>query len=564
MKKNIRQHNWVLTSLIIPSLLVGLGLNAHAKDAKLFRTKGVVEIRTASNSPWVKAERGQNLLPGTEIRTKGGSTAHIRTSNRHQLRLSSDTIIKLENLKQDKTIIKVFIGRMRSIVRKLRAKAQFKVKTPLAVASVRGTKFDTIVESDDKSGFEVLKGVVGVNDLQGIGQEVRVLGGQSTTVLRGKAPSAPAEFRQRNRRTDSKTLKFRQMVRLEARREIAYQRFKEFLQKDVAHEQRIAEYQDGKTIIDAFGMRVRIEEYIVRPNPRQFSFVTINTRENTVAFSRYDAFSKHELPPKLNDINSLFSRSGDGTGTDKPSNYIIQQKWFVSNGADLYREWTEGGDMVWFADRALWKVVWLDWYVEIKGGNEENFLLLSHWRPHPQFRTGTKSVPDGTENVLIDGVRDIPVGYKLFDQDNSGQIGDVRPIDTATFEARLPDSAIFNNPKYQNSEGYTRSSHAEFDGVPFSILPNTDAQISAILNAKKVTAFHNYTGPQGQAITTLQSDQYTVDDLGTKLSLADRRTLGLTLNSVNFEYVLTSPLFGSKIDLVLTPRIFQNAGLVSE
>ncbi len=533
--------------------------------AKISHLSGDVQVRSGEKAKWEAAKPDQIVRPGSQLKTSSQSSVNLQTKEKHRVHLSPKTTILVEETSSEKTIFKVLLGRLRSYVRPLKKNQQFRIKSPVAVASVRGTEFDTIVEENDKTTFEVTEGVVNVSDLENIGAEVTLFKNQRTSIMRGHAPLPPENLKgdkgdQRgDLRQNQDVQKVKEMARFEARREMGLQQFKEHLQADVSREQRMAQYQDGKTVIDAFGMRVRMEEYIVRPEPKQFSFVTINTRLDNVSYSRYDAWALADLPAKIVDINPLFQQHG--TANNKPINYIVQQKWFISNGGDIYREWSEAGDMIFFNTLNLWQVVYDHWYVELKGRDAANFRLVSHWVPSSGYKSGT--VPTIPSTYYSNGALDTPLGYDNFVMiGNSGFIGDNRPIDAVAFGTRLLNSNIFGSSIYQHSEGYARSSYAELDGVRFSDIPNA-LKLSALLNAKKVSAVHTYLAPTGNStVTTLRVDQYNIDDNGARLSLSDRAARNLSPDSINFESVASSPDFSSKIDLVVSPRIFRQAGLI--
>lgn len=68
--------------------------------------------------------------------------------------------------------------------------------------------------------------------------------------------------------------------RLEFRAEVFADMIRENYQSALTNEERIGEYQLEKTIVDVHGQRVRIEEYLLRPEPSQIKFLTLNTRAN--------------------------------------------------------------------------------------------------------------------------------------------------------------------------------------------------------------------------------------------------------------------------------------------
>src|SRR6185295_5739837 len=67
--------------------------------------------------------------------------------------------------------------------------------------------------------------------------------------------------------------------------EVGLGQSKEQVLAAAAEEIKLAEYQAGKAMIDVFGDRVRLEQYILRPQPDQFKLVVLNERE-----SRFDYF----------------------------------------------------------------------------------------------------------------------------------------------------------------------------------------------------------------------------------------------------------------------------------
>ena len=69
------------------------------------------------------------------------------------------------------------------------------------------------------------------------------------------------------------------------RREMSLDMSKEEVLAAAAREIKLAEFQQGKVLMDVFGQRVRLEEYIIRPRADQFKLVVLNERQ-----SRFDYF----------------------------------------------------------------------------------------------------------------------------------------------------------------------------------------------------------------------------------------------------------------------------------
>ncbi|MBK8650123.1 MAG: FecR domain-containing protein [Elusimicrobia bacterium] len=109
------------------------------------------------------------------VRTKGGHTVYVQPKT---------TIESVSENGKD-TQFKVLVGRIRAFVQKLRPANKFEVRTPVAVAAVRGTTFDMDVSEDTSSRLSVLEGAVNYRDLAGLAKEIEVLKGQTVLIPRG-------------------------------------------------------------------------------------------------------------------------------------------------------------------------------------------------------------------------------------------------------------------------------------------------------------------------------------------------------------------------------------------
>src|SRR5262249_37236528 len=148
-------------------------------------------------------------------------------------------------------------GRVLSQVQKLKPTEKFSVQTPTAVCAVRGTEFETMT-GDKGTYVAVTHGVVGVA-IPGANEEVKVLAGQMTSVHNGiieRPRPIPHDKRVRATETALQHL---------ARHEVGLDMTRAQVIASAAMERRLADYQEGKSLIDVNGQRVRIQEYIVRP-----------------------------------------------------------------------------------------------------------------------------------------------------------------------------------------------------------------------------------------------------------------------------------------------------------
>jgi hypothetical protein len=107
--------------------------------ARVISTVGDVEVRLGEGGLWQKAQVGQILKPGSEVRTKenGGGVLSIRGES---VTISSNTQLRilLDERKAGFNTIDLKSGKIYGNVRKDGGKNRFEVRTPLGVAGIRG------------------------------------------------------------------------------------------------------------------------------------------------------------------------------------------------------------------------------------------------------------------------------------------------------------------------------------------------------------------------------------------------------------------------------------------
>jgi hypothetical protein len=445
----------------------------------------------------------------------------------------------IESVSEDgkDTQFKVLVGRIRAFVQKLRPANKFEVRTPVAAAAVRGTVFDMEVGEDTSSRLSVLEGAVAYRDLAGLAKEIEVLKGQTMLIPRGQAPRPPEPM---PKDLMQGAVGHRERVRREIFVEKRQDDRREGFQEEAADGQKEEQYQLGRAAVDAFGRRVRIEEFIVRPAPESYAYVVVNHREGRTDFSRLDVVANAALPPSLEGLN-LYSQAGNGTMTY----YAKSTHYMASNGLDYYREWRADGAPVSFFTPGrgnFSEVVFNHWFAEVKGAGKEP-VLLSHWVPDASFRNGTNYEATKTrdqDDKTMSGALDNPWGYKNYISPAAvaPDIGDNRPVDVLTVDFRLqyfnPDGLVANT--YNISEGYARES----DAVALELFPEK----IIVRNRYRVPG----AGDGGPYIdTNLWVQQYRVAPDGKRVSSFD-------FNDVNFEKIYSSSDFGLRnIDLVYSP-----------
>lgn len=143
-------------------------------------------------------KQGAKIAPGDELRTGKDGYVVIKLADGSTLTLLPGSDMQIEDVRKSslepaagaRFMLKT--GRVEASVAKRSASgARFEVRTPIAVAAVRGTKFRVLTDSElGRLTTEVLDGEVQVNDTGNLGS-VAVTEGYGTRVLAGNAPAPP-------------------------------------------------------------------------------------------------------------------------------------------------------------------------------------------------------------------------------------------------------------------------------------------------------------------------------------------------------------------------------------
>jgi hypothetical protein len=561
-----------------------------AAPAELRSLRGTVEIRKAGSAVWVAVSSGARVGDGDSLRTAENARAEMAMPQGHRLTLRQKTTLRMDSSDPKDTRFSLTVGRVRAFVAKLKKRDKFEMRTPVAVASVRGTVFEMDVREDFTSRLSVLEGDVGYKDLAGLAGEFVVSGGQSVVadaggvgkpetvppdVLLDQEPAEPEktpegekpgekkeekkeekaderkkDIRGRRDKDDPKDKisareEARQEFRVEMEKEINMDAFRDFIQTDVTQELRQNEYQKGTALIDAFGRRVRMEEYIARPAKNQYSFISLNTREDRFDRTQFDVYARDVLPEDLGSVNLFFQ--------EKPMDNWAEKTHYISSNdkGDYYREWRDGGRPVFMRDKNFHQVVFDHWYIEVKGDGEA--VLLSHWVPHSDFINGRFDATSSRDELAFknDGLLDIPSGYNEYG-DTTGYVGDERYVDGFDDKTRMAYFADGDVAKrYRLSEGYSRESRPLYDDV-FTMDPA--AQEKAGKFSREDTYFH----PDNKIF--LRTDTYTLTDEGGRVPLGKLQETGFGPDGLNVQRVFSSSLLPKRsIDV-----IFDNAALLKQ
>jgi uncharacterized repeat protein (TIGR01451 family) len=157
-------------------------------------TGGDVFIQRAGTAELVLATEGTTLQPGDYIRSAVGATAEVTFFEGSTIELKGDTQISLTDISLSDTgsttiHLKQIFGDTVSRVKKLTDSAStFEVESQAAVAAVRGSIMEVIVQADGTTIVENIEGDIRAT-AQGV--EVTIPVGYKVTIVPGQAPGQP-------------------------------------------------------------------------------------------------------------------------------------------------------------------------------------------------------------------------------------------------------------------------------------------------------------------------------------------------------------------------------------
>lgn len=305
---------------------------AQAQQATLSSMQGTVELQPQGTAIWAKIPQPPaQLRDGDQVRTGARSKCGISFPDGSRIELKENASFALGKVDASQSAMEMKLGTMKAWVQKAAAR-EFKVKTPSAVCAVRGTEFSVDVRQDGTTAVELYKGLLGVTDNRG--NELLLQPGQRLEVD-PRQMGAPTNIQEHR---ESKNEGERQ----EIRKEVGLEMTKDEILAAAAQELKLAEYQQGKSLIDVHGDRVRLESYILRPQPDQFKLVVLNEREKRFDYFYYLGTFNTALPTDL----SVALRSLPGCVDATCPYYLTGFERGMSNLTDSLKEIALDGHQV--------------------------------------------------------------------------------------------------------------------------------------------------------------------------------------------------------------------------
>ncbi len=507
-----------------------------------------VDVRREKDGAWKKASKQMNLSTSDKVRTGSRSVARLKLGDGSKVLLLQNSQAEMENLSSVEKTIKLLKGRVRAIVAKIKGGNNFQIKTPIGVASVRGTDFE-VGMSEDGQQMEVAvnEGQVGVGRLGAIASEVLLNPGDS--IKFGLDGEIGNPTKSGGLPLDSNSI----------RQDVMNSRVKDNVVAMAAEESRNADYQTGKSLIDVNGQRVRVEQYIMRPRDDQFKLVVLNERDKRFDYFTYKATVDHPLPE---DLSIALKDIGGKLGSTAPDYYLKEYETLMSNTIDNITDSASNGHLV---------------RIVFDGTNYKLYQQSNADDSSPDRTIEAAALqPDGSYKIY-DPIRDTFSLVSAANHDDAIKIGvldqltgNYRNLESGDiyWKTRFDDYASFVNSTAKMA--YTKKSFtthtvaidldANFTNAPITTASEFPSGVDNLHN--KLSVYYA-DGSKSIYDNYIISDDGDVVPASTLSGFSSSAEYKSKLDLYNYETVVTATeMGGRKIDLVVDPRIGTKSGLI--
>lgn len=511
--------------LVLAFLTLGFAFPAQSALAtSLTKTSGKVFYRESTSATWGEVTQGLVLKSGDQIRTDPGARATISFDDQSRVELGPTSSFTVQEAKPETHTMQLSLGSLRAWVTK-RMNRQFQVRTPTAVCSVRGTEFEVGVNPEGNTNVQMFEGLLGVADLAG--NEILLKENQRVDVT-GKG-LGPVESTGEQSGRDK--------AREAMKREVGLEMSKEEVQAAAAEEIKTAVYKEGKAIIDVTGNRVRIEEYIVRPQANQFKLVVLNDRVDRFDYFYYKGTFAQTLP---DDLSTALRQLPGCIGAPCQFN-LTDYETARSNTIDNMLEIAGGGHQVDVNNNGT----------ACNATFSNCDAVFAAFDPATDKFVAIPVLAPGTNNPALN----TPFYQTLFNTD--------RLTFNGIEHSRWAPSGSAPGGVIRNTFGdVTYTFTTSVQNPPGCGPPDCTYTEDGLLH--QVVYASNATGTIWE-----KYDSYIISDEGKVAQTADfvGATSGTSYKSIllnwNFEMIVTASEFnGRKIDLAVEPKIFIQSGLI--
>jgi len=165
-------RNLIISTAVVALVAIGCGEKkeqASLDSAKFTYVKGDVLV---SGKP---ATLGQTVSKDATIEVKANSMAVLQFSSAASITLKANSVLSIANLSKNDTgkpVIELSQNTGSSFSKIAKGQSEFSIKTPTAVAGVRGTSFELIVGNGKTTQIKLLEGKVQVAKAEATKEEL--------------------------------------------------------------------------------------------------------------------------------------------------------------------------------------------------------------------------------------------------------------------------------------------------------------------------------------------------------------------------------------------------------
>lgn len=184
----------ILAALLIFSVLAVPARAQEEKwDARIAAASGDVSVVPADGSAEVSGEAGMPLEEGDRVVTGEGGSAEVALDGSSLITVRENSDFKLEKTAKGESSFFLSVGSMLAKIQKL-GNQRLRVRTPTAVAAVRGTEFGVEAAGAQSHVGVFDEGKVEVTGDKG-GTPELLISNQETSVAKGAAPEHAAQLK---------------------------------------------------------------------------------------------------------------------------------------------------------------------------------------------------------------------------------------------------------------------------------------------------------------------------------------------------------------------------------
>lgn len=433
---------------------------------------GAVDVRAGAGAEWRPVTGEEVIAAGMEVRTHRESTAQLKFEDGSVVQIANYSIFAVDKTDKVETSFSLKLGKIRAAFAGLLS-SRVAIKTPTAVCAVRGTVFDVGVSGPDTQ-VTMAEGVLEVKDNKGkeavvTSEETLKIGEngmEKPKIVPLDSPEALAAVRPYQVHQESARDATRRMLEDIRNREL-----------------KANEAQLGKSVVDAYGRRVRLEEYLLRPDTKSFKLLFLSKRDNRFDWGHLIQTFNSAIPDDLSQVPLIVKNQF--LATKQPSNWLKQMEFYATNTIDAEKEVIDIGApaQINFAGynggvtRMLWYPSSIDFTQTLQGpgvpgGTRQQFFQHQDWNTttanqftwvqyvQPNSTTALSPAKMITINLNPTSVTDVSNGFTGFVIANAGLYNNTNSDPTA-FPSGKTKADILNRTVYSDNVSLTDSSYVE-------------------------------------------------------------------------------------------------------